>query len=409
MKKLFVFASLLILLTACSAIFESDYERISEITDTVKAPVTDGGEQEVSNYSELKESVLNLVRGGSEEGLIRLRNYTGNARNDVDRVCLEVNTEEPIGVYALSFISSDPTQILTVLDVVFTLTFRRTPEQIQSVENIGGPLALERRLLDLMTVFGGEFTFETTLYSEERFDFDRMIRSIYYENPLLAQGFPEYGISLYPETGSVPGSELHRVVEMTFTYPDEADQLLSRARRTESAARSIVNRLPAGLSELEKAVELYRELGEICAFDFELYSTVAEGWMVYPSTYDAFHNGRGLPESFALAYKLLCDYALIPNHVVLGQRGMYEHAWNLIELDGHWYHADLAADIMGGELAFNYFLMTDSMIQDEYRWTRSAYPPAEGGELTVNNEQLTTNNDDEDEDDKDNNDNEWND
>jgi hypothetical protein len=368
---------ILLLLSSCSRLLENDYRRVTPLLEQAHEPIIDGASPpRVSNYSELKAAVLRMVRSGTTEGRVRMRNYTGNARNDAERVCHDILRNEPIGAYALEYIGAVTTQVITDFDVVFSLTFRRTYEQIQAVENIGGPRAFEDRLIRTFSTFDSELTFETSLYSEDQFDFGQIKNRVYYDHPAFAQGMPLMHVSFYPETG------LRRIIEITLTYPHDTEQLLWYSARTMAAAAAMVNDLPSNLTYPQKALALYNALGAICTFDHELYSAMAEGHKTFPKTFDAFFNERVLPESYALAFKLLCDIAGIPAHVVIGQRGPDEHAWNLIKLEGHWYHADLAADSKSGEQEHNYFLVLDSFIQEDYRWRTLLYPAAEYGELT---------------------------
>lgn len=367
------------LLTSCAPMLENEYSSITPVTESTPEPERDSDDElEASNFDELKSAVLWLVRSGNTEGSVRLRNYNGNVTNDVNKVCRDVWRNEPIGNFALDYISSEITRIVAEYDISFTLTYQRTNEQIQAVENISGTYAFKERFLDVLTDFGKELVFETNLfYSEEQFEFEQEKNRIYYGNPIYAQGIPEMEIKYYPETG------LRRIVDIKLTYPDNTDLLREQSRQTELAAANIAEKLLPTLTNAEKALALYTELGEICTFDHELYISRAEGLKTYPTTYDAFFNERVLPESYALAYKLLCDIAEIPCIVVTGQRGADEHAWNLIQLDGDWYHVDLATDDMGDALTYEHFLVADSVMID-YRW-KTSYPAAEGGELTYEN------------------------
>lgn len=369
---------ILLLMTACAPLLENEYRSITPLLESTPEPERESGEELVaSNYDELKQEVLWLVRSGSTEGNVRLRSYNGNAASDANRVCRDVSRNEPIGNYALDYIFPEVTQLVAEYDISFTLTYRRTYEQIQAVESIAGTSAFKERFLEIMEDFGTELTFETGLYyDEEQYDFEQEKNRIYYGNPALAQGMPVLEKKLYPESG------LRRIVELKLTYPDNPEHLKEQASQTLLAAENITEKLSPNLTDDEKALELYTLLGDICTFDHELYTTIAEGVKAYPTTYDAFFNERVLPESYALAYKLLCDLAGIPCRVITGQRGADDHAWNLIQLDGEWYHVDLAADDMGDTMTYKSFLVTDSVMMTDYRWNTSAYPTADSGEKT---------------------------
>ncbi|MEI0738920.1 hypothetical protein VQ056_23700 [Paenibacillus sp. JTLBN-2024] len=50
------------------------------------------------------------------------------------------------------------------------------------------------------------------------------------------------------------------------------------------------------------------------------------------------------------------------------------HAWNLVLLDGKWYHLDTTWDDPApdrkGEIGFGYYLRTDAQMKKDHAWTK---------------------------------------
>lgn len=87
--------------------------------------------------------------------------------------------------------------------------------------------------------------------------------------------------------------------------------------------------------------------------------------------------GTGVCQSFALAYQQLLTAAGIPNKYVTGiGRGgndMDFHAWNLVQIEGQWYHVDVTWDDAGGH---QYFLKSDSFMKRTHSWAYDTLPEA---------------------------------
>lgn len=95
------------------------------------------------------------------------------------------------------------------------------------------------------------------------------------------------------------------------------------------------------------------------------------------SAYGALVNGRAVCDGYAKAFQLIMGQVGIDSIVVSSDAMV--HAWNLVKVDGKWYHIDLTHDdpLIGG-YGYDYpgtvwhtnFLMSDSYIKDP---TKSAY------------------------------------
>lgn len=94
-------------------------------------------------------------------------------------------------------------------------------------------------------------------------------------------------------------------------------------------------------SQLEAALLLHDWLVRECDYAYQEYLNHALPKNVY-NAYGALVNGRAVCNGYALAYSYLLGKMGI-NSYVLGSDVM-NHAWNLLCIDGVWYHADLTSD-----------------------------------------------------------------
>jgi transglutaminase-like putative cysteine protease len=98
------------------------------------------------------------------------------------------------------------------------------------------------------------------------------------------------------------------------------------------------------------------------------------------TAYEALRTGRAVCQGYALlAYRML-NAAGIPARIVEGAVPESDHAWNLVRVDGRWYHLDVTWDDpvpdRNGAVSYDYYLKTDEEIRKDHAWTR-AYPCAD--------------------------------
>ena len=100
---------LALLLSGCSSLLDRSYVMVEPHVEQ-PAVAGDSSTLQVSTYSELVNGVLFLVSQGTEQGMIQLTDYLGDVEEDLNRACLEVAKDDPLGAYAVDFIknSRDP-------------------------------------------------------------------------------------------------------------------------------------------------------------------------------------------------------------------------------------------------------------------------------------------------------------
>lgn len=97
------------------------------------------------------------------------------------------------------------------------------------------------------------------------------------------------------------------------------------------------------------------------------------------TAYEGLMTREAVCQGYALmTYRMLQD-AGIDNLILEGKVNNTAHAWNLVLLDGKWYHLDTTWDDPvpdeGDRVRYTYFLLTDDQIRKDHSWTLS-YPAA---------------------------------
>ena len=115
-------------------------------------------------------------------------------------------------------------------------------------------------------------------------------------------------------------------------------------------------------------------------------------WLIHNADYDmtdtyffadgVLLHGAGVCQSYALAYEMLLravgiESIYVTGDVIVGEK-TESHAWNLVKLNGKWYHVDCTWDdpVGGGETRV-YFGLTDELMAKDHLWAgRGGVVPA---------------------------------
>lgn len=116
-------------------------------------------------------------------------------------------------------------------------------------------------------------------------------------------------------------------------YNQGAQGTYEEALALENTAKDIVGEFPEVPSDLEKEIIIYKYIKENMYFDDSLRPTKSFG-------YYGITEGRGVCGDYAEAFALLARHAGLEAYVC----GSDTHAWNIVNIDGVYYHCDALWD-----------------------------------------------------------------
>ena len=173
----------------------------------------------------------------------------------------------------------------------------------------------------------------------------------------------------------VPGDKVLVILYWTEELKESAiasGQIITEEIRAE-AQRVVAQVVTDGMSSYDIAKALHDYLVLNCAYDMRLYS----GNMPQTSytAQGALMDHTAVCSGYAKAYELLMEIAGIPCEYVSGY-ATGGHAWNLVEIDGEWYHVDTTWDDpipnREGYVRYDYFLKSDSYMRQHQHTSWSA-------------------------------------
>lgn len=156
-----------------------------------------------------------------------------------------------------------------------------------------------------------------------------------------------------PET-QAPAEETSAALAEAAATPTPAEQLEETVRAIVLACEEAGNR-----TKFDKALWLHDDLIERAS----LASSNGEN----DDAEAVLLHGAGTPAAFARAYGALLSAAGIQNAWVTDLDDE-DVVWNVVRLDGEWYHVCVALDKTSAKSRYGYFCVTDSVMARAYRW-----------------------------------------
>lgn len=119
------------------------------------------------------------------------------------------------------------------------------------------------------------------------------------------------------------------------------------------------------MNDYEKLLVIHQYICDNVAYDKSLTKH---------SAYNALAQGESVCQGYALLMDKMLEKAGIKTIIIDGSIPEGSHAWNLVFIEGLWYHVDATNDDTNNNL---FFLKTDKYMRDQsYTWASNLFPYA---------------------------------
>lgn len=175
-----------------------------------------------------------------------------------------------------------------------------------------------------------------------------------YDNPKLLNIDSGYG---YTYSGS-------RIYSIEIQYGKTASQTATALANVEAKTADIIARAKKLPSDYDR-VKLFHDWiinNTVYTLTGSKYISETDGPILY---------GKALCEGYSRAFEYLCQSVGIECVCISGEGNGGGHMWNMVKVDGEWYHIDVTWDdpiTTTGEqvLRYNYFLVSDAKIKENH-------------------------------------------
>lgn len=135
-----------------------------------------------------------------------------------------------------------------------------------------------------------------------------------------------------------------------------------------------------GMTDYQKELAVYEWLVKNVKFNMD--STLAVGdYASFPDRpYGVLHTKNAVCAGFASTFRLFMQMNKIECKVVHDTE--CSHSWDLVKLDGDWYHVDCTFDAGQGNSYYKNFNLCDKTFMGSHTWDTSLFPAANGTKYT---------------------------
>lgn len=372
-KRSFILLMLLIALmslTGCStdSMFEKEYMNVSQHPEVLDG---DSSEKEiiaeVSNYDELKAAYINMIRDYMEFGVIQLVDYEGDPAFEVPDACTEVSYGTSLGIFAVYYMNASIVQSDLFTEVEVTINYNKSIRQIKNLSYADTREDVDAVIYKCIQDASSYAAFYTQLDDINQEYVANLAEKYYYSDATLAVFAPITTTAVYA------GFDDEVIVEINFARQYSINTIVDMKYEVLRAAKKYLNSFQEGHTG-EWLLESCEKLADSVEYIKE--KNIYDKTKIEYTAYSALVDGRATSEGFAMAYKMICDLNGVECLTVIGNKNNERHCWNIINLDGQYYHVDVSAVKEHG--AYRVFLKNDDTIEAEYEWDTQKYPKCEG-------------------------------
>ena len=249
----------------------------------------------------------------------------------------------------------------------------------------------------LILTISPKYTFATTpstktiSMSEEQKTYNNIVKSL--QNAESSATFNASSIS-YKDIGSLAAKAVANNPSISyyngltafsdgtiiFKYEGNRKAILEKNKKVETEVNRIIKeKIKKGMSEIEKVKTIHDYLVLTVAYDYENFvkNNVSEDSF---EAFGALINKVAVCDGYTKSMALLLNKIGIQTIQVSGSGNGGSHSWNMVKIEGQYYHIDTTWDDpvpnKPESVQYNYFLKNNKQLKVDHQWDETAYPIA---------------------------------
>ena len=351
-------------LSGC-ALLDTEYVSVKDYIPSPQEQSVSGERLNVKNFQALKQALLSMAYAGQTEGTIVFDSaYEGDTTGDMASACWQVRTQDALCAYCVENIAYELNKIVTINEASVYISYSDVSESAGDIRHLSFSSGVDDIIREAFSTGTKKLVVLIGRSSYSAEDMATAVTRVYREHPALVPKEPLASVNMYSGTGA------QRLYEIGINYGMTAEEMNARTARLR-AVDAFSDLDKTDMSEAQLAYAAYEYLTDNCSVSDDKNNNNA---------YAALVEGRANSEGLAFAYVELCRQLGVDCRIVYGQKDWQEHCWNIVRLDGSYYHVDVSAAITYGP--GDGFLMNDEQAWSKYRWDVASYPKC-AGELNL--------------------------
>ena len=317
-----------------------------------------------SDYESLVKSLYTMFSGGIESCTLRFFGYKGDVENDYKKACDEV-LRTAIGKYAVYELTGKVEKVVTYYEANVSVAYKISTAKMSEMFFISDRDDMKNAAEKLLRDGKDSASVFIEPGAAEYADIGAFIAAAHMKYPTYTVLPPSVSVSDIYDGDDTEGS----IISVKLSYPetdeDRAEKLVLLNETLNAAESSVTGRSDS--EKLKNAAEtLVSELS---------YVRQSESRSVDDTPYGALVEKRASSKGIALGFKALCDKLGIYCIAVSGKQGAEAHFWNIVAIDGEYYHIDASMMILDENAEKLFF--SDAEMESAFEWDRDQYPKCE--------------------------------
>jgi len=347
-------AVMCMLLSGCNSWMDGSYASVTP--HSMQQSPIDQGLVKVSDYLEMRRVIIEMVESGKETGVFALE-FTDreDVETDMELAVRHVLNSTPLGAYTVESITYEIGGAAGVSAVGITVTYNQNRMEIQRMRRAEDMDRLSSHIATALTQCEERLVVLVEDYWQ--LDINKLVREYAEARPDAVMEMPQVTTMLYPNSGT------ERILDISFTYQNTKESLRAMQNDVQPVFASAQLYVRGEDDSSLKYARLYSFLMERNQYRIETSNTPA---------YSLLQHGVGDSKAFARVFAAMCDRADLECYMVSGTWEGENRFWNIICVDGTYYHLDLLKSHEKGE----FLLWSDEEMQG-YVWDYSAFPACE--------------------------------
>ena len=355
MRKIIYILALSLLLTSCGYPIDGAY--VSIRPHEQQGNPIQSASISASDYETLRGVLESLVAAGTENAVIDVSSYDQDkVASDMEDAVVHIMERYPVGAYAVESIAYEIGLGGGTPAISVDISYIHGRSELRQIRNAPDMSGAAEYIGEALRDFDTGLVLLVESYAET--DIAQMVADFADQNPDLVMETPQVAVGLYPEEGE------NRVVELIFTYQTSRDALRQMRSQVQRVFESASLYVSSDSADARKYEQLYNFLME--RFDYQLETSLTP-------PYSLLNHGVGDSKAFAAVYAAMCRQAELDCRIITGTCNGEPRYWNMIYVDGYYYHVDLLESSAAGR----FLRRTDGQMTG-YVWDYSAYPEAAG-------------------------------
>ncbi len=201
----------------------------------------------------------------------------------------------------------------------------------------------QKKIYDSIAVSVSNFENESKVKEYEYTDIDSTMNDVSEAMNAFFSDHPEvfYLNTQYKVSTVENFSGTKLIVYLDYLVKDK-NELEQKISEIESAMNNILNKIDNNSNDFDKELKIHDILGELTTY--YRYTDVNSIPFECHTIYGTLISNTAVCDGFTKVMQILLDKVNIDSIIVTGYLQDQPHAWNLVKINGEWYHLDLTSD-----------------------------------------------------------------